>query len=273
MPKPRVAGPRRGPGPGAPPRSSPIAAASGRGSCATSSGSNASLPAGTGVWVVKTVEARTSSSASARSAWPSAMQRPQALERQERRVALVHVEDRRREADRGQRAHAADAQQDLLPDARLAVAAVERAGDRRGPRAELPSTSVSSRSSGTRPTCDAPDLQPAPVSPAERRPRTRRRPPGLRARARRPCRPSRWPGSARLPAVGRERLAEVALLVQQAHADQRHAEIARPTSGGRRPGCRGRRSRWAGRVQAELAARSRRSGRRPRPGARRRTSS
>ena len=53
-------------------------------------------------------------------------ERTQPLDREERRVALVHVEDARLDAERGQRPDAADAEQELLPDAVLAVAAVER---------------------------------------------------------------------------------------------------------------------------------------------------
>jgi len=52
-----------------------------------------------------------------------------ALEAEEGRVALVHVEDDGLEAERAQRAHAADAEHDLLPDAVLLVAAVELVGD------------------------------------------------------------------------------------------------------------------------------------------------
>ncbi len=55
-------------------------------------------------------------------------ERAQPLDREERRVALVHVEDARLDTERGQRPHAADAEQELLPDAVLAVAAVERIG-------------------------------------------------------------------------------------------------------------------------------------------------
>ena len=62
-------------------------------------GSNISLPAGTGVWVVKTVEASTSSRASATSG-PPRDQGPHPLQREERRVALVHVEDGRRASRR-----------------------------------------------------------------------------------------------------------------------------------------------------------------------------
>ena len=47
------------------------------------------------------------------------------LERGERAVALVQVQDAGRDAQRRQRAHAADAEQQLLPDADALVAAVE----------------------------------------------------------------------------------------------------------------------------------------------------
>ncbi len=47
------------------------------------------------------------------------------LERGERAVALVEMEDAWRDAERRQRAHAADAEQQLLPDADAVVAAVE----------------------------------------------------------------------------------------------------------------------------------------------------
>ena len=52
-----------------------------------------------------------------------------ALDREKGRVPFVHVEDRRFIAERFQRAHAADAEDDLLPDARIVVAAVKLAGD------------------------------------------------------------------------------------------------------------------------------------------------
>ena len=44
-------------------------------------------------------------------------------------MALVHVADHRVDAQRPERAEAADAQHDLLPDAHLLVAAVELVGD------------------------------------------------------------------------------------------------------------------------------------------------
>ena len=44
-------------------------------------------------------------------------------------MALVDVEDGRLESERGERAHAADAEEQLLADPVLAVAGVERVGD------------------------------------------------------------------------------------------------------------------------------------------------
>ena len=52
-----------------------------------------------------------------------------AFQGHERGVSLVHVADRRLDAHRHQGLEAADAQQDLLADPQLAVAAVETAGD------------------------------------------------------------------------------------------------------------------------------------------------
>ena len=52
-----------------------------------------------------------------------------ALQTQERRVALVHVVDGRLEAQRRQRAGAAHAEHDFLADAHFQVAAVELRGD------------------------------------------------------------------------------------------------------------------------------------------------
>ena len=51
-----------------------------------------------------------------------------ALDRQERGVPFVHVEDVRLDAERGERTHAANAEQQLLTDAMRAVAGVERVG-------------------------------------------------------------------------------------------------------------------------------------------------
>ena len=53
-----------------------------------------------------------------------------ALGEQERRVALVEVPDRRRQAEGADRAHAADAEDELLVEAHLATADVQDVGDR-----------------------------------------------------------------------------------------------------------------------------------------------
>ncbi len=93
------------------------------------SGWNASLPAGTGVCVVKTLEAETSSSACLEGQFFFIHQHADALDGEERGVAFVHVADRRLVAERGQRPHAADAQQHFLPYAHVLIAAVEPCRD------------------------------------------------------------------------------------------------------------------------------------------------
>ena len=92
------------------------------------------MPAGTGVWVVNTPPARTASTASAKLSEAARRRRSEladALERQEAGVALVGVEHLGFEAEGAQDAHAADAEDDLLAQAVLGVAAVEAVGDRR----------------------------------------------------------------------------------------------------------------------------------------------
>ena len=56
-------------------------------------------------------------------------QHSHALEGQKRGMPLVHVEHRRLQAQSLEGAHASDAQDDLLADARIGVAAIERIGD------------------------------------------------------------------------------------------------------------------------------------------------
>ena len=85
---------------------------------------NASCPAGTGVCVVNIVVWRISSSASSNDrALLDQIADP--LQHDEAGVAFVQVEDAGVDAERLQRADAADAEDDLLLDARLAIAAVE----------------------------------------------------------------------------------------------------------------------------------------------------
>ena len=87
------------------------------------------MPAGTGVWVVKTLLTRVASSASSNVELLALDEQPDALDREESRVAFVHVEDGGLVAERLKRAHAADAEHDLLANARIVIAAVKLAGD------------------------------------------------------------------------------------------------------------------------------------------------
>ena len=94
------------------------------------------MPAGTGVWVVKTVPARTAATrlVEGRAAGSAGQQLADALQAEVAGVSLVGVEhlglgvagDR---AVGAHRPHPADADEDLLPDAVVLVAAVEPVGD------------------------------------------------------------------------------------------------------------------------------------------------
>ena len=88
----------------------------------TSLRSKVSLPAGTGVWVVKTVVPLHRRERLGQAvAHPHALAGP--LEGEEGHVALVHVPDRGVDPERAQGAHAADPVHDLLAQAHLAPAA------------------------------------------------------------------------------------------------------------------------------------------------------
>ena len=182
------------------------------------------MPAGTGVCVVNTVRARTICSACSGST-PLLDEAAHALDAEEARVALVHVEHGGLDAAGRERLDAADAEQDLLPQAVLAVAAVEAVGDRalgRGVGGHV-GVEQQQRARGRR-----------------RRARGRRaawRP----AAARTIC--SGSPSSARTGVIGSsagssstnsscwaprggEQLPEVAVAVEEADADDRDAEVA-----------------------------------------------
>ena len=90
-----------------------------------SSKGKASLPAGTGVWVVNSALARTAHSAASNGSPSSSHQLAHALELEERGMPFVHVPDRRLQTQRPQHPHPADAQHHLLRDAHLLVAAVQ----------------------------------------------------------------------------------------------------------------------------------------------------
>ena len=87
------------------------------------------MPAGTGVWVVNTLPARTASTASSKRQAVVGDQPADPLEAEEPGVALVGVEDLRVDAERVERPHPTDAEQDLLAEPMLDVAAVETVGD------------------------------------------------------------------------------------------------------------------------------------------------
>ena len=140
-----------------------------------------------------------------------------ALEHEERGVALVHVEDRRLEPERPQRAHAADPEDELLPQPLLAVAAVQRPGDAAGAvgvALDVRVEEVEARAPGV----GAPDPHrhvlavevDADLGLLERQ----RQPRGVVRRI-----------ALDLPAGLVEPLAEVALPVQEPHGDERHAEV------------------------------------------------
>ena len=86
------------------------------------------MPAGTEVCVVKTLLARVATCASSKLK-PSGHQDPNALQREECRVPLIHVIYRGLQPQQLQRAETADAQHDLLADALVLIAGVELAGD------------------------------------------------------------------------------------------------------------------------------------------------
>ena len=190
------------------------------------------MPAGTGVCVVNTPPARTASTASA-NVRPTGDVLADALEREEAGVTLVRVEHLRVQTECAQRAHAADAEHDLLAQAVLDVAAVEPVGDAGGLRA----VGVGRRcragtaGSGRRRRCQiatgdvlAADLE-ADLQPGRRH--------------RQPVRVLRGEALV-LPAVGVEALAEVALGGRAGRCRRAARRDRPPPSGGRRRGCRGR---------------------------------
>ena len=130
------------------------------------------------------------------------------------------------DAQRLERAHAADAEDDLLLHARLAVAAVQARRQLAIPRRVLLEVGVEQVQLDAA-EAHAPDRAPARC--------------GCRAAPRRcrACRPAVIAGSIGalsqrqplvdllLPAFGRHALVEVALRIHEADADERHAEVAR----------------------------------------------
>src|SRR3954453_23436545 len=147
-----------------------------------------------------------------------------ALELQERRVALVQVEHRRVDAEPPQRAHAPDPENELLPQAVTAVAAVEPVGDRPRPIRVAVDVAVEQVER------DPADLRPPDLGAHgnegarvvgeldHRRDRLERQRQSLRVVVR---------IALRLPVVRIELLPEVALAIEEPHRHQWDAEIRR----------------------------------------------
>ncbi len=146
------------------------------------------------------------------------------LERGEGAVSLVEVQHARRDAERGERAHAADAEQQFLPDADPVVAAIE-------PRGQLAIFGQVA--------FDVRIEQEQRIAADRQLPHARgdRPGPGLDRDRHRHALAERRPHRERavidvdvvlvLPPVAIEALPEIALVVVQADADERDAEIRR----------------------------------------------
>ena len=169
------------------------------------------MPAGTGVWVVNTVPARTAASAWSKSRpSPVTSSRMRSRPRKPAWPSLVwntSARGGRSAAVRAHGAHAADAGQDLLPDAVVLVAAVEAVGDAAQVRVVLLDVGVEQQQR------DAADLRPPDLGrAAPGRPAWPRAPGSARRTARRAApaagRAGPGRGSLDLPAVQRQRLAE-----------------------------------------------------------------
>ncbi len=139
-------------------------------------------------------------------------------------VALVGVEDLGPEAERVQRPHPADAEEDLLPEAVLAAAAVEAVGDRalhRGVAVHVRVEQEQRHAAHVRP----PELREQRSAVGQPHVDAQRQALAVGDQLQRQL--LRVEGGVRLdlPAVGGQGLPEVPRPVEQPHADQRHAEV------------------------------------------------
>ena len=181
---------------------------------------------------------------------------------QERRVAFVEVPDRRREPERADRPHAADAEHELLVEAHLAAADVQDVGDRAVLLRVLGHVRVEQQD---RHAADLgePDGD-RELAVGERDAHRQRQPVLVLDAAQGQARQVVVGVAVLLVAVGVDRLAEVALAVEQPDADRReghvagrlhvvageHAEAARVDARATRGGRTRRRSRRSGRSSA-----------------------
>ena len=148
-----------------------------------------------------------------------------ALQHDERGVPFVQMEHGRIGAERLERAHAADAENDFLLDPRFAVAAVQARRELTIPRRILFEVGVEQVQR------DAADAH-APHGDehgavAERHRRDAGLPVGRHRRLDRRVGPVQMLVAFFLPPFGRDVLMEVTLRVHEPHADERHAEVAR----------------------------------------------
>ena len=183
----------------------------------------ASWPAGTGVCVVNTVLcAHRLERVVERLALLDVL--ADALQRDERGVAFVQVPHRRLDAQRAQRPHAADAEDDFLLDARLAIAAVEARRQLAVPGRVLVEVGVEQEQAHVADPHAPHRGQHRAI--AERHGRDARLAVGRDRRFDRRVGPVDALVVFLLPAVVRHALVEVALRIHEADADERHAEVA-----------------------------------------------
>ena len=188
------------------------------------------MPAGTGVCVVNTVPARTACQASSKLRLVGLDELADALDAEESGVALVGVEHLRRRRPGGRavgadRAHAADAEQQFLLEPVLGAAAVQPVGDLPGGGVVLLDVAVEQQQ---RHPADLghQDLRVQRAAFGQRERDPRRTAVEIQRLDRQALRVERRV-ALQLPAVARERLAEVPGAVEQTDADDRHAEVAR----------------------------------------------
>ena len=190
------------------------------------------MPAGTGVWVVKTVPARETSRAVSKSSFgpssPTVSSRIRSMPRKPAWPSLVWntsgagvAGDARPDPER---AYAAHAEQQLLAQPVLGVAAVEAVGDVAVVGAVLLDVGVEQQQ---RHAADVRDQDAGhQVRAVGQRDRDRGAAPvGLAELGERELVGVEDRIALLLPAVAVERLLEVAVAVEQAHADQRDAEV------------------------------------------------
>ena len=148
-----------------------------------------------------------------------------ALQHDEAGVAFVQVPHRGIEAEGAHGADAADAQDDLLLDARLAIAAVEARRQLAIPGRVLLEIGVEQVEMGVS-QLDVPHRDQHRAL-AERHGDDARLAVGRDRRLDRGVFPAQAPIALFLPAVGRDALVEVALRIHEADADERQAQVAR----------------------------------------------